>query len=232
MPDDAQNSEHPPAPRPRMRASDADRDAVLDVLAEAHSAGRLTPDELDERQRGCLSARFLDELPALIDDLPEGGELAARLAPAPPADQPGSALAPRPSPAGEIVPARPGSGEPESAVAVFSGGYRSLSPGTPVLRCVSLFAGDDISLVEAMGPGVEVTLELTSAFAGHEIYVPPGVKIIDRTVNILAGNDIEHGAQGDGSNGTLILTGISLCAGHDVHLARGRPSTRADALER
>jgi len=34
---------------PRLRASDADRDAVLALLSEHFQAGRLTAGELDER---------------------------------------------------------------------------------------------------------------------------------------------------------------------------------------
>lgn len=52
-----------------MRASDADRDRVLDVLCEAAVAGRLTLDELDERLGAVLAARTLGELAALIADL-------------------------------------------------------------------------------------------------------------------------------------------------------------------
>lgn len=64
---------------PRMRASDADRNEVLDVLAEAHAHGRLAPDEVDERQGTALAARYLDELPAVLIDLPEGREVVAAL---------------------------------------------------------------------------------------------------------------------------------------------------------
>ncbi len=55
-----------------MRASDADRDRVLDVLREAAAEGRLTPDELDERMGAALAARTLGELAALTADLPAG----------------------------------------------------------------------------------------------------------------------------------------------------------------
>jgi hypothetical protein len=55
-----------------MRASDADRDRVLDVLREAAAEGRLTPDELDERMGAALAARTLGELATLTADLPAG----------------------------------------------------------------------------------------------------------------------------------------------------------------
>ncbi len=54
---------------PEMRASDADRDRVMDVLRVAAGEGRLTPDELDERLEAALSSRTLGELAALTADL-------------------------------------------------------------------------------------------------------------------------------------------------------------------
>ena len=53
----------------RMRASDADRDRVVDVLRVAVGDGRLPVAELDERLEAALSARTLGELAALTADL-------------------------------------------------------------------------------------------------------------------------------------------------------------------
>jgi hypothetical protein len=52
-----------------MRASDADRDQVLDVLRAAAGDGRLTVDELDERLGAALASRTLGELAGLTADL-------------------------------------------------------------------------------------------------------------------------------------------------------------------
>src|SRR3984893_2638776 len=56
------------APRD-LRASDADRDRVLAVLAEAMSDGRLTSDEHAERVQRACTARTLGELADLTADL-------------------------------------------------------------------------------------------------------------------------------------------------------------------
>jgi Domain of unknown function (DUF1707) len=53
-----------------MKASDADRDAVLTELGEHFKAGRLTSDELDERTGQALLARTFGELAPLMADLP------------------------------------------------------------------------------------------------------------------------------------------------------------------
>ena len=52
-----------------LRASDADRDRVLALLAEAMSDGRLTPDEHAERVQRACTARTLGELADLTTDL-------------------------------------------------------------------------------------------------------------------------------------------------------------------
>jgi hypothetical protein len=56
------------APRD-LRASDADRDRVLALLAEAMSDGRLTPEEHAERVQRACTARTLGELADLTTDL-------------------------------------------------------------------------------------------------------------------------------------------------------------------
>jgi hypothetical protein len=55
---------------PTMRASDADRDAVLAELSEHFQAGRLTSDELEERTGQALQARTFGDLARLTADLP------------------------------------------------------------------------------------------------------------------------------------------------------------------
>jgi len=78
----------------RLRASDADREAVVERLRQAHSEGRLDLTEFDERTRNAYAARTYAELAPLTSDLPvqadpvaqapaASGPPAARLAAAP-----------------------------------------------------------------------------------------------------------------------------------------------------
>ena len=53
-----------------LRASDADRDAVVSDLGEHFQAGRLTAAELDERTGRALTARTWGELREVLSDLP------------------------------------------------------------------------------------------------------------------------------------------------------------------
>jgi hypothetical protein len=52
------------------RVGDADRNRVTDLLKEAHAAGYLTLEEVDERLGSALAARTRGELDLLVADLP------------------------------------------------------------------------------------------------------------------------------------------------------------------
>jgi hypothetical protein len=53
-----------------IRASDADREAVMKRLQEATSQGRLTIEEFDHRAAAVYAAKTQGELAALTHDLP------------------------------------------------------------------------------------------------------------------------------------------------------------------
>ena len=71
MPADIPPTGEPPEPArsPDLRASDADRDRVIDVLRAATADGRLTADEFNERMEAALSSRTFRELAPLTADL-------------------------------------------------------------------------------------------------------------------------------------------------------------------
>lgn len=54
---------------PALRASDADRDRVIDLLRAAVADGRLYPVEFEERVDAALTARTIDALTPLVADL-------------------------------------------------------------------------------------------------------------------------------------------------------------------
>jgi Domain of unknown function (DUF1707) len=58
-----------PPSSPALRASDADRDRVIELLRAAVADGRLDPAEFDERLDGALAARTIDALAPLTADL-------------------------------------------------------------------------------------------------------------------------------------------------------------------
>src|SRR5580704_8462940 len=72
----------------QLRASDADRDAVVATLSEHYQAGRLSTDELKERTGSALTARTYGDLSALTADLPGPVPEGSRPGPATPPDGP------------------------------------------------------------------------------------------------------------------------------------------------
>jgi hypothetical protein len=59
----------PDPAKPRLRASDADREAAAERLRIAAGEGRLDAVELEERLASAYAARYCDELPPLVSDV-------------------------------------------------------------------------------------------------------------------------------------------------------------------
>jgi hypothetical protein len=55
---------------PKLRASDADREATADRLRQHHTDGRLDTEEFQERLDRCFAAKTVGELAELTRDLP------------------------------------------------------------------------------------------------------------------------------------------------------------------
>jgi hypothetical protein len=72
LPESLATEPFPPQQEPpcRLRASDADREAVVRTLVDAITRGLLTLQEGDERLAAAWAVRFQDELPRLTADLP------------------------------------------------------------------------------------------------------------------------------------------------------------------
>jgi hypothetical protein len=64
------DGEPEPRDRPAIRASDQDRDGVVQRLQQAFAERRLDDDEFDERMRAALTARTSADLDRLTGDLP------------------------------------------------------------------------------------------------------------------------------------------------------------------
>ena len=57
-------------PPGKIRASDAERDVVIERLSRAFGQGRLSIEELDERVTAAQAAKTREELADLTSDLP------------------------------------------------------------------------------------------------------------------------------------------------------------------
>jgi len=71
-----------------IRASDQERESVVDVLRDAFTDGRLTFDEFEERTAAAYAAKTWDQLWELTSDLPAQPVLGVGLSHRPQAGQP------------------------------------------------------------------------------------------------------------------------------------------------
>jgi hypothetical protein len=125
-----------------LRASDADRERVIDTLKAAFVQGRLAKDELDARVARALASRTYADLDALTSDIPAG---LAGPQPSPgPAPVPGQAAAqPAPVPGRAVADAKARRRERAIiATALFAAVafLAALSAGNPLAGLLGLWA--------------------------------------------------------------------------------------------
>ncbi len=80
-----------------IRASDKERDSVVEVLRDAYTDGRITLEEFDDRTSAAYASKTWGDLRALTSDLPVEPVLGADLPQRPP----------HPRPVAQVVPAMP-----------------------------------------------------------------------------------------------------------------------------
>ena len=153
---------------PAVRASDRERDAVVQRVQQAFAEGRLDDGEFDERMRAALTARTHADLDVLLADLP--AETAA------------------PGPA----PAAGGRGPGRVAVALKSSVRRGGRWRVPERYTTVVYKGSgwlDLRAAELSGP---VTTFLAVAYKSRvTILVPPGVRVEMTGFGVTQGADEE-----------------------------------------
>lgn len=191
-----------PHPHAHLRASDTDRDRVVDVLRDALMSGRLTQDEHADRLEQTLQARTLGELEPITQDLV-----------VPQQAMPAPAAAPSNSPVPIEEPANP-SDSFDTMFAVFGGGERS---GRWRVRrrtnAVAIFGGHDLDMTNAVFEGREVTVWAFAVFGGIEITVPDACTVRSEGVGIFGGFGVRGGDDPDPNAPTVVVKGLALFGG-------------------
>ncbi len=138
---------------PATRASDRERDAVVQRVQEAFAEGRLDDTEFDERMRAALTARTHGDLDVLLTDLPATSAAATG-------------------------PAVSGRGPGRFAIALKSSVRRAGRWRVPDRYTAVVYKGGgwlDLRAAELSGP---VTTFVTVAYKSRvTILVPPGVRV-------------------------------------------------------
>ena len=204
-----------------MRASDADRERVANVLREAAGDGRLTMDELDERLDAVYAAKTYAELEPITHDLP---------------DSPAT-YTPATAPTTTADPARFGlEATSHGAVAIMGGFTRKGDWVVPKEFTAFMFmGGGEIDMRNARFAEREVAIHIVAIMGGCEVIVPEDATVRVTGVGIMGA--FEHSEPGGGSpDGPVItISGVAFMGGVDVkrkptlEAARAARQRRLDA---
>jgi hypothetical protein len=191
-----------------LRASDADRERVADLLREAYAEGRLTADEHSERLGAAYQARTLGELVPLTRDLPGHQPLSGEQSVA--------------APAAQVAQPGPPRGEPVNLVSVFGGVSRKgrWRVGSEI-RATAVFAGIDIDLSDAVFESPEVVIIANAFCAGISIRVPENVTLIGDGLGILGAFDVDEQTASDPNAPVVRVKGSAVMSGVDAKVKRG-----------
>jgi hypothetical protein len=153
---------------PGVRASDRERDAVVQRIQQAFAEGRLDDTEFDERMRAALTARTRADLDVLLADLP--AETAAPVS----------------------APAAAGRGPGRVAVALKSSVRRGGRWRVPQRYTTVVYKGSgwlDLRAAELSGPAT--TFVAVAYKSRVTILVPPGVRVEMTGFGVTQGADEE-----------------------------------------
>ncbi|WP_371676857.1 DUF1707 domain-containing protein [Streptomyces sp. NBC_01276] len=192
---------HPAAPAPvaaapaGLRASDADRDRIAEILSHALAEGRLTAEEHSERLDSLYALKTVGELDVLVSDLPAGA--AAASGPAAPS---------------AALPAVAAAGPVETVVAVCSSSARKgrWRPGART-RAVSVLGDITIDLTEAVFEQQVTEINVTSVLGNVEVLVPENVTLRGYGSGVLGNFEVRgEGGPSDPQAPVVIVRGFAL----------------------
>ncbi|MCX5200952.1 DUF1707 domain-containing protein [Streptomyces sp. NBC_00237] len=192
---------------PELRASDADRERVAEVLREAVAEGRLDMEEFDERLGAVFRSRTHGELQVLVRDLPVSAETAPMVLPEL-----------RGGGATESWASRIGVPATSKGAFAFWGGFKRWGTWS-VPRTFTAFAmwgGGEIDLREARFEEREVTIRCFTIMGGIVVKVPQNLHVQVNGIGIMG--DFDDKATGEGTPGSprVRVTGFALMGGVGV----------------
>ncbi|MFZ3472613.1 DUF1707 SHOCT-like domain-containing protein [Streptomyces sp. 4.24] len=167
----------PAAPGAELRASDADRDRIAQILADAVAEGRLTSQEHSDRLDSLYALKTVGELDVLVRDLPAPG------------------ASPRHEPAYAVgTPAGPPPGDPGETVVAVCGSASRTGRWHPraLTRAVSVMGDITIDLTQAVFEQQVTEITVTCVLGNVEVLVPENVTLRGYGSGLL-GNIEVHG---------------------------------------
>ena len=192
-----------PAGGTDIRASDADRDRIADILRDALAEGRLDAEEHSERIDAVYRAKTVGELEPLVRDLPTTRK--------------------RPdSTAYAYEPEEP-AGPAENLIAVFSSSTRKgrWRVGRRT-NAFSLFGTIDIDLTEALFEQRLTVINATSIFGNVEVRVPENISLRGSGTGFFGNFDVLSLEAADPEAPVVVVNGYSVFGNVEAKPKRGR----------
>ncbi|MFD4026705.1 DUF1707 domain-containing protein [Streptomyces sp. NPDC058576] len=204
-----------------MRASDAERERIAELLREAVAEGRLDMDEFEQRLETAYKARTHGELEPLVQDLPAPGSAVAPVGSSAPAPLRGSAA---------NWPARIGGTATSKGGFALWGGFNRKGRWT-VARTFTGFAmwgGGEIDLREANFEDREVVIRCITIMGGIHVTAPPELNVEVRGIGIMGGFGEGSNEEGEPAPDAphVRITGFALMGGVGVDRKRTKAERR------
>ncbi|MFJ6863119.1 DUF1707 domain-containing protein [Streptomyces termitum] len=195
-------------PQGGLRASDADRDRVADILAEALAQGRLDVEEHAERVEAVYRAKTVGELEPVVRDLPEAGKAAPR---------------PDAAPTAYTYGPEDAEGNADQLLAVFSsttrkGRWRVASR----TNAFAIFGNIEIDLTEAIFAQPLTTINATSIFGNVEIRVPENISLRGSGSGIFGNFEVKTLEGVDPQAPLVVVNGYSVFGNVEARPKRGK----------
>ncbi|MFD7899679.1 DUF1707 domain-containing protein [Streptomyces sp. NPDC059568] len=193
-----------------IRASDADRDRIADILREALAEGRLDAEEHAERIDSVYRAKTVGELEPLVRDLPAVGADGRTAAAATPSSGYGY---------GPEDPSAPA----ENLIAVFSSSTRKgrwrIGRRT---NAFALFGNVEIDLTEALFGQRTTVINATSIFGNVEVRVPENISLRGSGTGIFGNFEVLTLEATDADAPAVVVNGYSVFGNVEAKPKRGK----------
>ncbi|MFI8518541.1 DUF1707 domain-containing protein [Streptomyces sp. NPDC085481] len=200
-----------PAPGPAfadpdgsLRASDADRDRIADILRDALAEGRIDPEEHSDRIDAVYRAKTVGELEPIVRDLPVGR------------------TRPEPAPAPLYGPDDT-EGPADNLIAVFSSTTRKgrWRVGRRT-NAFSLFGNIEIDLTEAIFAQRLTTINATSIFGNVEVRVPENISLRGSGTGIFGNFEVVTLEGADPQAPLVVVNGFAIFGNVEAKPKRGK----------
>jgi hypothetical protein len=205
------------------------RDVTIEALCEHFANDAMSVEEFERRVEVAHQAETVEEIKALLRDLP-GGDV-----PMVP-----TAKVPAPAPKQEFGVTAAAHVKDQAFVVACLGGATRKGRWTPARKnyAIAVMGGTELDFREAIfGPGI-TELQVFAIMGGVEIIVPPGLTVESHGVAIMGGFDhLADTTQPDSMEGPVLrISGVACMGGVDVTVRHpgetAREARRRRKLER